>query len=149
MSIILPTQLWTVQHLLLFGLSSFPFFLITSLIFFTFQKITLQNNSALLNLKCDWFISFIQVERNRTHPIPQKLFHTNICISSLYEFAILHSQTSWIMQVLSYKSFNVRAALKSTWFILLPDWLSTSFRHKYRYEIWVVLNMVLSCYRKF
>ena len=60
------------------------------------------------NLKCDWFISFIQVGRNRTHPIFQKLYHTNICTSSLYEFAILHSQTSWIIQVVSYKSFNVR-----------------------------------------
>ena len=53
-----------------------------------------QNNSALRNVKCDWFISFIQVGRNRTHPIFQKLYHTNICTSSLYEFAILQSQTS-------------------------------------------------------
>ena len=28
-----------------------------------------QNNSALRNVKCDWSISFIQVGRNRTHPI--------------------------------------------------------------------------------
>ena len=27
-------------------------------------------------------------------------------------------------------------------------WVMSSFRHKYKYEIWVVLNMVLSCYRK-
>ena len=41
MSIILPTQLWTVQHLLLFAFSSFPFFLITSLIFLLFTKTSL------------------------------------------------------------------------------------------------------------
>ena len=64
------------------------------------------------NLKCDWSISFIQVGRNRTHPIFQKLYHTNICTSSFYEFAILHSQTSWIIQVVSYKMFNVRPALE-------------------------------------
>ena len=29
-------------------------------------------------MKCDWFTSFIQVERNRTHPIFQKLFVTKI-----------------------------------------------------------------------
>ena len=47
------------------------------------------------NLKCDWFISIMQVGRNRTHPIFQKLYHTNIiCTSTLYEFAILRSQTS-------------------------------------------------------
>ena len=32
------------------------------------------------------------------------------CTSNLCEFAILHSQTSWIIQVVSYKSFNVRRA---------------------------------------
>ena len=31
---------------------------------------------------------------NITHPIFQKLYHTNVCTSSLYEFAILHGQTS-------------------------------------------------------
>ena len=127
MSIILPNQLWTVQHLLLFTFSSSPFFssLITSLIFLLSTKtsyiikrqvtwlkliplsyIFLQNNLALRNLKCDWFISFIQVGRN----IFQKLYHTNVCTSSLYEFVILHGQTSWIIEVVSYKSFNVRAA---------------------------------------
>ena len=41
-------------------------------------------------MKCDWsIISFIQVERNKTLPIFQKLYHTNICTSSLYEFAIV------------------------------------------------------------
>ena len=63
------------------------------------------------NVKCDWSISSMQVGRNRTHPIFQKLYHTNIWTSSLYEFAILHSQTSWIIQVVSYKSFNVRPVL--------------------------------------
>ena len=38
-------------------------------------------------------------------------YHTNICTSSLYEFAILHSKTSWIIQAGSYKPFNVRPAL--------------------------------------
>ena len=57
-------------------------------------------------MKCGWSISFIQVGRNRTHPIFQKLYHTNICTSSLYEFAILHTQTSSIIQVASYKSFK-------------------------------------------
>ena len=52
----------------------------------------------------------MQVGRNRTHPIFQKLYHANICASSLYEFAILHSQISCIIQVVSCKSFNVRAA---------------------------------------
>ena len=69
-----------------------------------------QNNPALRNVKCDWFISFIQVGRNRTHPIFQKLYCTNIWTSSLYEFVILHSQTSSIIQVVSYKSLNVRTA---------------------------------------
>ena len=46
------------------------------------------------NLKCDWFVSFTQVRRSRTDPIFQKLNHTNICKSSLYEVAILHGQTS-------------------------------------------------------
>ena len=135
MSIILPTQLWTVQHVLLFTLSPSPFFFFNHLSeFFTFHKnfftwfklislnsIFPQNNSALRNLKCDWFNSFIQVGRNRSHPIFQKFYHTNICTSSLYEFAILHSQTSWIMQVVSYKSFNGRAALLFLliiWFLL-------------------------------
>ena len=72
-----------------------------------------QNNSALRNVKCDWSISFIQVERNRTHLIFLKLHHTNTCTLTLYEFVILHSQTSWIIQVVSYKSCNVRPALVS------------------------------------
>ena len=56
---------------------------------------------------------------NGTHPIFQKLYHTNICTSSLYEFAIFHSQTSWIIEVVSYKSFNVIAALH---YILKSEW---------------------------
>ena len=80
------------------------------------------------NVKCDWSISFIQVGKNRTHPIFQKLYHTNICTSSSFEFAILQSQTSWIIQVVSYKSFNARAtqdkiSLKS-WLIPLKLYLS-------------------------
>ena len=59
-------------------------------------------------LKCYWFISFIQVGRNRTHPIFQKLHHTKICTSSLYEFAILHSQTSWIMQAALSEHVNYK-----------------------------------------
>ena len=62
-----------------------------------FRKVKLdflQNNLALRNVKCDWFIFSIQVGRNRTHSIFQRLYHANICTSSLYEFAILHSQTS-------------------------------------------------------
>ena len=38
----------------------------------------------------------------------QKLYQTNICASSLYEFAVLHSQTRWIIQVVLYKTFNVK-----------------------------------------
>ena len=37
---------------------------------------------------------FKQVGKNRTHPIFENLYHANICTSSLYEFAVLHSQTS-------------------------------------------------------
>ena len=47
-----------------------------------------------------WPVSSMQVGRSRTHPVFQKLYHTNI----------LHSQTTWIIQVVSYKSFNVRTA---------------------------------------
>ena len=43
----------------------------------------------------------------------KKLYHTNICQSCLYEFATLDSQISRIMEVVSYKSFNVRRALKT------------------------------------
>ena len=43
----------------------------------------------------------------------KKLHHTNICTSRLYEFAILHSQISRIMQVVSYKSFNARPSLET------------------------------------
>ena len=50
-----------------------------------------QNSSALRNMKCDWSISFIQVAKNRTHPIFQRLHHTNTCTSILYEFANLYS----------------------------------------------------------
>ena len=39
------------------------------------------------------FPSYMLKEK-MTHPIFQKLYHTNICTSSLYEFPILHSQTS-------------------------------------------------------
>ena len=42
----------------------------------------------------DWSIFFIQVGRNRTHPIFEKLYHTNICTSNLYQFTVLHSQIS-------------------------------------------------------
>ena len=42
-----------------------------------------------------------------------KSYHTNICTSSLYEFAILHSKTSWIIQVVSHKSFFNVAALRT------------------------------------
>ena len=34
-----------------------------------------------------------------------------ICTFSLYELALLQSQTTWITQVLSHKSFNVRPTL--------------------------------------
>ena len=81
------------------------FQLVTSLIFLlprkasykkfhSLNKIFLQNNSELRNAKCDWCISVIQVGRNRAHRIFEKFYHTNICTSSLYEFAISHSQTS-------------------------------------------------------
>ena len=36
------------------------------------------------------------------------------CTSSFYEFVILQSQISWIIQVVSYKSFKVRPALVNT-----------------------------------
>ena len=68
-------------------------------------------------LKCDWFISFIRVGRNRTHPVFQKFYHANICTSSLYEFTILHGQTSWIIRVVSYKSLHVRPALDDKLFL--------------------------------
>ena len=58
-------------------------------------------------MKCDRSFSFIQVGRNTTHPIFEKLYLTNICTSRLHEFAILHSQTSWIIQAVSFKSFNI------------------------------------------
>ena len=50
-----------------------------------------------------------KLDKNGT-PVLQKLYHTNICTSGLYEFAVLRSQTSCIIQVVSYKLFNVRAA---------------------------------------
>ena len=56
-------------------------------------------------MKCDWSISFIQVELVL---FLQKLHQTNICTSSFSEFTSLHSETSQIMQVESYKSFNAR-----------------------------------------
>ena len=62
------------------------------------------------NVKCDWSVSFIQVERNRTHPIFLNVYHTNICTVILNECAVLHSQASWIVQVVSYKLCNVRLA---------------------------------------
>ena len=85
-SIILPNKLWTViQHLLLFALSSSPFFCLWSPLWFFYfpQKIFFQSNSALQNLKCDWFISFIQVGSNRTHPIFQIFVH-QICMNLLF-----------------------------------------------------------------
>ena len=56
-------------------------------------------------MKCDWPISFIQVELVLFF---QKLHQTNICTSSFSEFTSLHSETSQIMHVESYKSFNAR-----------------------------------------
>ena len=56
-------------------------------------------------MKCDWSISLIQVELVLFF---QKLHQTNICTSSFSEFTSLHSETSQIMQVESYKSFNAR-----------------------------------------
>ena len=58
----------------------------------------------------DQILSFVQVGRNRTHPIFPKLYHTNICTLRLYGFAILHSQTYLMIQVVSHKPFNVRPA---------------------------------------
>ena len=113
-----------VQHLLLFALvfSIFSSLITSDFLLPTktsykkhnspdFNWIFIQNNSALWNVKYDWSISFIQVGRNRTHLIFQKLYHTNISTSSLHELAILHSQTSWIIQVTPYKLFNIRPAL--------------------------------------
>ena len=103
----------------------FPHFssLITSPIFLFRTKSSYQNNESSdlssihwtrfffkisRNVKCDWSISFIQVGRNRTHPIFQMPYYTNICTSSLCESA--QSQTSCMIQVLSYKLFNVKPA---------------------------------------
>ena len=40
------------------------------------------------NLKCDWFISFIQVTRNRTHPVFKnciiQIFIFHVCMNSLF-----------------------------------------------------------------
>ena len=121
MSIVLSSQLWAVQYLLLFTLSSSPFLILyTSLIFLcpkktsykkeipcfnlhSLNKIFLQSNLAQQNMKCDWSMSFIQVGRKKTYPIFQNFYHTNICTSSLYEFAVSKSQTSWIKRIVSYK----------------------------------------------
>ena len=62
-------------------------------------------------MKCDWPISFIQVGRNITHPIFQKLYHPNIYTSTLYEFAILYSQTSLIIQAVLYILFKAGLTL--------------------------------------
>ena len=118
---------FTSFHAFVFSIFSFP---ITSLIFLLPTKTSyeknkspdlnsihwawfffFQNNSTLQNMKCDGSISFMQTRRNRTHPIFQKLYHTNICTWSLYESAILHGQASWIIEVVSSKSFNLRPPL--------------------------------------
>ena len=104
MSIILSTQLWTVQHFRLLHFSS----LITSLIFslttktsykkkkqipwlkfHSLKEIFLQNNSALRNVKCDWSISFMQIGRNRTHLFFRsciiQIFVHQVCMNSLFQ----------------------------------------------------------------
>ena len=57
-------------------------------------------------VKCDKSVFFKQVGRTKTHRIFQTFYHKNICTSVFYKHAILHSQTSWIMQVVPYKSGN-------------------------------------------
>ena len=76
-------QLFSIYFFLPFRLLHF-FCLWSPLWFFYFpQKIFFQNDLALQNLKCDWFISFIQVGRNRTYPIFQILVH-QVCMNLLF-----------------------------------------------------------------
>ena len=50
-------------------------------------------------------------------------FYETACRTA-FRFAILHSQTSWIMKVVSYKSFNVRAASHFTFLYLFARLIS-------------------------
>ena len=53
-----------------------------------------------------------------------------ICTFSLYELALLYSQTTWITEVLSQKSFNVRPTL-----VIKVFWASMYYSHWHMKEV--------------
>ena len=72
------------------------------------------------------------------------MYHTIICTSFLNEFAILHSQTSWIIQVVSYKSFKAGLTLNDLYdaACLTHNWLLNF------YGIYTIIQVVYTQFIK-